>query len=186
MGSWSDEKLFSSKKDDWGTPAALYGALHHRFGPFSVDLAASSGNAKCAAWYGLDHPDPSFRNALSCGWAQGGLAPAFLNPPYGRQMVPWLKKASEESVQQCRRIVVLTFARTDTEWWHDWVLATAAEVCFIRGRITFTDSNGQPRRDKHGRVQAAPAPSCAIIYDGYASAASPRLTSMERPSEDWT
>ena len=59
------------------------------------------------------------------------------NPPYGKNVGQWLKKAVEE-VQSGRaeRVVFLLPARTDTAWWHDYVLPYG-EVHFLRGRVTF-------------------------------------------------
>ncbi len=45
-------------------------------------------------------------------------------------------------------------ARTDTAWWHDWVVGHATEVRFIRGRLKFG-----------GSKSGAPFPSAVVVYD---------------------
>ena len=43
--------LFSSAKDEWQTPPAIFEALDAEFG-FTVDCAASTVNHHCDRWYG--------------------------------------------------------------------------------------------------------------------------------------
>lgn len=53
-------------------------------------------------------------------------------------------------------------ARTDTKWFHDYILGKT-EVRFIRGRLIF-EIDGKPILDKKGRPQAAPFPSMICIF----------------------
>ena len=46
IGPWSKDKLFSSKKQDWATPQALFDSVDKEFN-FTLDAAASPQNAKC-------------------------------------------------------------------------------------------------------------------------------------------
>lgn len=68
----------------------------------------------------------------------------------------WLKKAYSEHLNNNVNALILTFAKTDTKWWHKYV-ENKAEVHFIQGRIRFLDK---------GTVSDYPAPygSCWIIY----------------------
>jgi len=144
--SWTGEQLFSSKKQDWATPCALFEEVNREFN-FVLDAAASSTNAKCSLYLDVE------ADALTKSWSVISKGkPVWLNPPYGRSVGKWLQKAYEESVKGCT-VVCLTFARTDTKWWHDWVMK-AAEIRLIPGRITFV-----------GGESAAPAPSCLIVFD---------------------
>jgi site-specific DNA-methyltransferase (adenine-specific) len=77
-----------------------------------------------------------------------------MNPPYGKQIVPWLQKAVAE-VQQghADRVVALLPARTDTIWWHTYVIPYGI-VHFLKGRVRF-----------EGATHHAPFPSAVVIYD---------------------
>ena len=78
----------------------------------------------------------------------------------------WTKKAYLES-QLGATVVVLLPARTDTAWFHDWVLGRA-EIRFLRGRLIF-EIDGHPVQylnKKTGRLVngKAPFPSMVIVY----------------------
>lgn len=120
-----------SKTDDWATPQNLFdelNAIHH----FTLDVAGSSTNHKTEHWFGLDHENPLFRDGLAMSWENNRV---WCNPPYGRQIKDWVKKAHQESVNA--EIVMLLPARTDTAWFHDY--AIRHKVTFIRGRLKFGD-----------------------------------------------
>ena len=177
--SWADDKLYSSKKQDWGTPQALFDRLHEEFN-FVLDAAASEGNHKCAIWIGEDDnalqidwrdrsgQSPSLTSQAEAFWSQDPetAAAVWLNPPYGRGIGNWVRKAYQESLKGLT-VVVLTFARTDTRWWHDWAMR-AAEIRLIPGRVTF-----------QGADNCAPAPSCLLVFDE--SLRVPRFTVQELP-----
>ena len=78
-------------------------------------------------------------------------SPAYINPPYGREIVKWTKKALEESNKGVH-IIMLLPARTDTGWFHDHVLPNAKEIRFVRGRIKF-----------EGYESGAPFPPMLVI-----------------------
>lgn len=130
--------LFSSTRLDWATPKALYQALDAEF-RFAVDACADNGNAKCADFLRREE-------GLTVDWP----SPAFLNPPYGREVGKWVQRAYEQA-QQGVTVVALLPSRTDTRWWHDYVMR-ADEIRFIRGRLHF-DGRGP-----------APFPSAIIIW----------------------
>ena len=48
----------------------------------------------------------------------------FCNPPYGREIGKWVRKAYEEA-QSGATIVLLIPARTDTSYFHDYILGHA-------------------------------------------------------------
>jgi len=72
-----------------------------------------------------------------------------MNPPYGREIGKWVKKAYEASVEAL--VVCLLPARTDTAWWHDFVMK--GEIRFLRGRLKFG-----------GCKNSAPFPSAIVIF----------------------
>ena len=118
-----------SQKDDWATPSNLFAeldAIHH----FTFDAAASSKNYLCEKWAGLDHYNPAYSDGLTVSWANEIV---WCNPPYGRQIKEWMKKAHKESTNA--KIVMLLPARTDTMWFHEY--AIIHKVTFLRGRLKF-------------------------------------------------
>ena len=129
--------MFSSKTDMWETPRDLFdrlNSIHH----FTLDVCALPENAKCKDFY-----TPK-ENGLLQKW--GGCC--WCNPPYGREIGKWVKKAYEEDC----KVVMLLPARTDTKWFHDYCLK--GEVEFLRGRLKF------------GKAQnSAPFPSMIVIFD---------------------
>lgn len=148
--------LFASKHQDYETPASLFAALNAEFG-FTVDVAAAAHNAKCSAFFSRDD------NALMQTWT--GVC--FLNPPFGDDHGPasqtergrifgsWLRKAAE-SAQDGATVVALIPARTDTHWFHDWVLPYA-ELRFVRGRQCFP-------RPGTAKAKSATFPSLIAVY----------------------
>lgn len=82
----------------------------------------------------------------------GGGHIVFCNPPYGREIGKWVKKAHDSSALT----VMLIPARTDTSYWHDYIFGKA-EVRFVRGRLKFGDGKN-----------SAPFPSAVVIFRGMA------------------
>lgn len=73
-----------------------------------------------------------------------------MNPPYGREIGLWVRKAAESNVTA----VCLLPTRTDTAWFHDYIYGKA-EIRFIRGRLKFGNSKN-----------SAPFPSMIVIFRG--------------------
>lgn len=65
----------------------------------------------------------------------------------------WLEKAYKES-QKGNTVVLLLPARTDTRWFHEYVIGKS-EIRFIKGRLKFGDGKN-----------SAPFPSMLVIYCG--------------------
>jgi site-specific DNA-methyltransferase (adenine-specific) len=133
---------FSSASDDWATPAEVFAALDAEFA-FELDVCASSTNAKCTRFF------TAADDGLAQSWAP---ATSFMNPPYGRVIGDWMKKAADEA-ESGATVVCLVPARTDTVWWHRQVMARASEVRFVSGRLKFGTARA-----------AAPFPSAIVIY----------------------
>lgn len=148
MPSANDKRLwsasgpgFSSATDDWATPPHVFEALDAAF-DFTLDACASAKNAKCDRYFDVD------ADGLSQRWAPERT---WLNPPYGRVIGRWLEKAARES-RYCL-IVCLVPARTDTRWWHEWVMPHASEIALVRGRLKFGAGTA-----------SAPFPSAVVVY----------------------
>ena len=131
---------FSSASDDWPTPQDFFDRMNALHGPLELDVCASPTNAKCPRFYTRDDD----------GLTQAWDGKCWMNPPYGRAIGQWMKKAYEES-QRGALVVCLVPARTDTAWWHDY--ATKGKVTFIRGRLKFG-----------GHVNSAPFPSATVVF----------------------
>jgi len=76
-----------------------------------------------------------------------------MNPPYGRQTGLWLKKLSEHN-----NGIALTFARTETKMFFQYVWPKADSVLFIEGRLNFYFVDGTISKGGSG------APSILIAY----------------------
>jgi len=132
---------FSSATPEWSTPQDFFDSLNEEFGPFDVDVCASEWNAKC----------PRYFTQETDGLSQNWIGKVWMNPPYGRTIGQWMKKAYESSLLGAC-VVCLVPARTDTAWWHDF--ATKGTIRFIRGRLKFG-----------GHENSAPFPSAVVIFD---------------------
>ena len=121
--------LYSSNEDKWSTPQYLFDMLDQEFG-FDLDPCATPENAKCEKYY------TPLEDGLLQDW-KGHIV--FCNPPYGRQIGKWVKKAHDEAQDHDTTVVMLLPARTDTAWFHDYILGQA-EIRFVRGRLRFGDS----------------------------------------------
>lgn len=136
--------MFSSKTDQWATPIDFFEELNKEF-HFNLDPCADDTNHKCDKYF------TASIDGLSQNW--GGYR-VFCNPPYGRTINKWVKKAYEEGHKENTLVCLLIPARTDTRYFHDYIL-NRAEVRFIRGRLKFGDS-----------ANAAPFPSMLVIFRG--------------------
>lgn len=131
----------SSATDNWPTPQDFFDRLHAEF-DFVLDVCASTGNSKVQAFYAFDHNDPTRRDGLAQDWAGeaqrlGGAV--WMNPPYGRPIGAWMDKA-HQAARSGATVVTLVPVRADTQWWHENVLATGAQVRYVRGRLTFGEA----------------------------------------------
>lgn len=121
-----DAVLFSSRSEEWETPQELFDVLDNEF-HFNLDPCATFQNAKCERFFTKED------NGLMRDW-QGIV---FCNPPYGKEIALWVQKAAL-AAQAGATVVLLIHARTDTRWFHEWVLPFANEIRFIKGRLNFS------------------------------------------------
>ncbi|BBD90337.1 phage DNA N-6-adenine-methyltransferase-like protein [Staphylococcus caprae] len=117
---------FSSKSNEWYTPQYLFDELNEKY-QFTLDPCASHENAKCDKYFTIED------DGLTKDWSKDIV---FMNPPYGRNIKRWIKKAYEESVKGAT-VVCLIPARTDTTYWHDYIFNNAYNIKFLKGRIKF-------------------------------------------------
>jgi len=126
-----------SKRDDWETPWDLFLELDREF-HFTLDPCANEKNHKCEYWFGSN--SPYYHDGLDISWKWRTV---FMNPPYGREIVQWVRKAYHEAQQDNTIVVGLLPARTDTAWFHDYIYHKA-EIRFLRGRVKFVGAKNSP------------------------------------------
>lgn len=133
---------FSSATDNWATPQKFFAECELEFGKFDLDPCATAENAKAPRFFTKDE------NGLDKTW----FGRVWMNPPYGRTIGDWMRKAYQEAKNGNAEIVVcLVPSRTDTAWWHDY--AARGYVRFIRGRLKFGNAK-----------TSAPFPSALVIF----------------------
>ena len=143
MDKQTTATMFSSKSLEWATPQHFFDQLEERFGKFTLDPCANASN------YKVKHHFTESEGGLEKDW---GGHQVFMNPPYGRQIKHWIKKAYEEGQKNNTTVVALIPARTDTRYWHDYVMKSSA-IYFVKGRLKF--GNGE---------NSAPFPSAVIVF----------------------
>ena len=137
-----NQGLMTSNTDLWSTPRDFfddYNAIYQ----FDVDVCATAENALCAKFYSPEE------DGLSKEWNDV----CWMNPPYGREIGKWMKKAYESSLHGAT-VVCLVPARTDTAWWHEY--AMKGEIELLRGRLKFG-----------GSKNSAPFPSAVVVFGGH-------------------
>lgn len=139
MGNFNTDR-FASKTIEWATPANVFDPLNSEF-RFTLDVCANSENSKCPAFYDME------KNGLAQQW----VGTCWMNPPYGREMTEWLRKAIAERENGVTTVALIP-ARTNTGWWHDLVIPNG-EVRFLRGRPKFVGA-------KHG----LPFPLAIVVF----------------------
>jgi hypothetical protein len=121
--------MMTSLSPHWATPKWLYDELDKEFN-FDFDPC----------------PLQSSTDGLLIPWKKVN----YINPPYGRSIGLWIKKAYE-SGSVC---VMLLPARTDTKWFHEYCMK-ADEIRWVKGRLKFGDAKN-----------SAPFPSMIVIFRG--------------------
>ena len=124
------ELMFSSQTDLWATPPEFFAELDAEFG-FDLDVCASPENAKCEKYY----------TPADDGLVQPWRGRCWMNPPYGREIGKWVRKAYESHLEGAM-VVCLLPARTDTRWWHDY--CRKGEIRYARGGSNSGDRTTEP------------------------------------------
>ena len=138
-GQRLNQGLFSSLSPEWPTPDSVFNVLNERY-HFTLDACATPNNAKCERFFTAE------QDALQQEWTGS----VFLNPPYGREMGRWMKKAFESS-ERGATVVCLVPSRTDTDWWHSYCMK--GSIFFVRGRLRFGNAQN-----------SAPFPSAVVVF----------------------
>lgn len=136
--------MFSSKSNEWSTPPSFFNEVNKEFN-FNLDPCSTDENHKCDKYYTIKD------DGLSKDWSGHNV---WCNPPYGRNIGKWVEKCYREGCKDNTLVALLIPARTDTKYFHDYILHRA-EIRFIPGRLKFGNSNN-----------SAPFPSMLVIFRG--------------------
>jgi hypothetical protein len=138
------EVLSSSDSEEWYTPPHIVEAVLAVLGEVDLDPCANPGKPAIPATVHYRKAD----DGLAHAW-QGRV---YMNPPYGRAILPWVRKLdAEHRWGHVSEAIALVPSRPDTEW---FALLDAFPRCEIRGRLTFANA-----------ANPAPFPS-ALFYLG--------------------
>jgi len=135
--------MFSHKSDEWCTPDWLFYKLNKKY-KFTLDPCSTDDNHVVDKYY------TKLSDGLSKSWANETV---FVNPPYS-EAFEWVAKSFDETHNgDCRCVVMLLPARTDSEWFHIFCM-DADYVLFVRGRLKFSNSKN-----------SAPFPSIIVVFE---------------------
>lgn len=141
--SLSSHQSARMKNDEWLTPPEILMKL----GLFDLDPCAP-----------ITRPWDTAKNHFSIadnGLTQPWFGRVWLNPPFGREAVKWLRKLVRHGDG-----VALIAARTETTMFYECVWNVADAVCFMRGRPHFHYVDGTRAKANSG------APICLVAYGG--------------------
>jgi hypothetical protein len=130
------------KSDIWLTPPHILEAL----GEFDLDPC---GAPEDAFWRTAENVYTLPTDGLAEPW----FGRVWLNPPYSREAVKWLRKLADHGAG-----TALVFARTETAWFVETVWKRASAVLFLHGRLHFHHPDGTRAKANAG------APSCLVAY----------------------
>ena len=135
-------------RTDWNTPQEVVD-LVTGYAPIVLDPCSNATSIVPAKTrYMLPEQD-----GLALPWdSEPGVV--FVNPPYSREIGPWIDKAIA-SYSDGTQIILLVPARTCTRWWRSLMQGNYARVWFRTGRLTFL-----------GGKHCAPFPSALISLGG--------------------
>ncbi len=141
-----NDVMYSSGTEHWSTPEWLFLELNSLYN-FTLDACADTTNYKVKKYFSKKD------NGLAQSWANNTT---WVNPPYGREISDWVSKASQTVMFSSiagDEVVMLLPARTDTKWMQEYVFKHARNVCFISGRLKFSNSK-----------TSAPFPSMIVVF----------------------
>ncbi len=122
--------ISKSKGDNWGTPKNIMDNYEDYFDP-------------CPYNYKED--------GLIIDWKEYN----FVNPPFSK-LKEFSKKINEEAKKN-KKIVLLIPARTDTKYFHNYLLPLNPKIEFIKGRLKYIDLDNTSKK-----ALAAPFPSLLL------------------------
>lgn len=158
--------------DEWETRASdLRNAiLKYKVNPV-IDIFATRENKKCFQYYSKENSAFNHELRETC----------FANPMYSK-IDECMKFLYYQHLSFNTEMLILTYSKTDTKWWHSYV-EDRAEIHFIKGRLKFEldgiiprycskvckevfieEIDFCPKCNSRLTKNSAPYPSCWIIY----------------------
>lgn len=137
---------FSSATDLWSTPQDFFDELDREFG-FTLDPCATDDNHKTDKYFTKE------TDGLAQDWSNEVV---FMNPPYGREIGAWVKKAAESNTT----VVCLIPARPDTRWWHKYIWDKTKHKPYKGVQLRFNEG----RLKFGGHSNSAPFPSSVVVF----------------------
>jgi len=138
------------RADNHCTPFSFFEFLYEEFlfDP-TLDVCASHENHIAPNYFTKEN------SCLTQNWNAHNI---WINPPYGRAIIPFLEKCNEQikNNKECHRIMALLPARTDTKWFHDIVCKGATRIYLLKGRFNFNHESS---------VKGANAPFASILVE---------------------
>lgn len=119
----------TDKRERWCTPPEIFLPCIEEF-RFDLDAAADAETKR------LDNYQTDSLRARQ--WSGERI---WLNPPYGRKLEPFVRRAQQEA-SLGKLVVALIPFRCRAAWWHECVLYRAPEIRCYRKRIRFMRPNG--------------------------------------------
>ena len=141
--------VLGSEKERWCTPPEIFVPRMQEFN-FDLDAAADHATARFTL------PNFSSQSLNATEW-QGERI--WLNPPYGRKLEPFVRRAQAEAFKG-KLVAALIPFRCRADWWHSCVLYRAPEVRCYRKRIRFLRPDGT-RGD-----YTMSCDSCLVVWRG--------------------
>jgi phage N-6-adenine-methyltransferase len=135
-----DDVHYSSESSSWSTPQWFFDRLDEEF-HFDLDPCATLNTALCDDYFTKE------QDGLIQRWTGRRV---FCNPPYGDDIGMWVRKCATGGAEVC---VALLPARTDTLWFHNFILGKA-EIRWVKGRLNFS-----------GNKDGAPFPNMVCIWN---------------------
>lgn len=126
----------------WFTPKNIIDFL----GPFDLDPCSVSYRPFDTAKKHFEH------DKGDCGLSQGWAGDVWLNPPYGKEIMPFVEKFIKY-----KKGVMLIFARMGSESVQK-LIKSGACFYFLRKRVCFINKNGSKESN-------AGCDSCIVFYD---------------------
>jgi hypothetical protein len=132
-----------TKTNRWLTPNWIVEAL----GKFDLDPCGAPNHHLAETTFQIDQG----QDGLALPW----VGRVWLNPPYGDEAPPFLKRMAEH-----QNGIAFIFARTETKAFFNYVWEQATAVLFLKGRVKFLNAD-------MAVTNAANAPSVLIAYSEY-------------------
>jgi phage N-6-adenine-methyltransferase len=129
----------NSGENEWYTPPEYIEAARAAMGGIDLDPATSEKAQETVK-------AKKFYTAEDDGLSKVWKGKVWLNPPYAKDLIGKFCDKLAEGVDagKVTAAILLVNNATDTAWFHR-VASKASAVCFIKGRIAFHDSNGEPK-----------------------------------------